>query len=87
MWANEFRRCPASVELAARLRSDAISEEVRGLITEVVSRSGTAVAITGAGVSAESGVRTYRGAPHPNLNDEIAAVGATGATQYTGTLV
>ncbi len=62
MWTNESRQRPASVELAARLRPDAISEDVRELITEAVNRPGKVVVITGAGVSAESGIRTYRGA-------------------------
>ncbi|MCL1593647.1 MAG: RNA polymerase subunit sigma [Actinomycetia bacterium] len=42
--------------------SDGISDEVRELISGAVNRPGKVVVITGAGVSAESGIRTYRGA-------------------------
>jgi hypothetical protein len=85
MCTNEFRPHPANVEPAARLRLDAIRDEVRELITEVVNRPGKIVVIAGAGVSADSGIRTYRGAPHPNLNEEIGAVGAIRASQNTWT--
>jgi hypothetical protein len=85
MWTTEFRRYPASVELPARPRPDAISDEVRDLIGEAINRPGKIVVITGADASAESSLRTYRGAPHPNLNEEIGAVGAIRASQNTWT--
>ena len=39
-----------------------LSDEVRSLIIEAVNRPGNVVIITGAGVSAESGIPIYRGA-------------------------
>jgi NAD-dependent SIR2 family protein deacetylase len=56
MWAEtEVGRSPTTV-------SDGISDEIRELISGAVNRPGKVVVITGAGVSAESGIRTYRGA-------------------------
>jgi NAD-dependent deacetylase len=39
-----------------------IADDVRELVVDAVDRPGRIVVITGAGVSAESGIRTYRGA-------------------------
>ncbi|MFO7700211.1 MAG: M28 family peptidase [Acidimicrobiia bacterium] len=38
-----------------------ITDELRKLITDAIARPGNVVVVTGAGVSAESGIRTYRG--------------------------
>lgn len=55
MWAD------AKGSHAPARRSDGIGDEVRELIAKGVNRPGKVVVITGAGVSAESGIRTYRG--------------------------
>ncbi len=53
----------ATVELSTQppARQDLMTDELRTLITEAVARPGNVVVVTGAGVSAESGIRTYRG--------------------------
>ena len=53
---------PTHLEPAAPHQPVEIAEDVRELITDAISRPGKVVFITGAGVSAESGIRTYRGA-------------------------
>jgi NAD-dependent deacetylase len=52
----------ATAKPVSQQQPDAIREEVRELITGAANRPGKIVVITGAGVSAESGIRTYRGA-------------------------
>jgi NAD-dependent deacetylase len=53
---------PRHVEPAAPQQPVEIADDVRELIADAINRPGKIVVITGAGVSAESGIRTYRGA-------------------------